>query len=202
VLILIALVTVLSASNVTQALTTIHTTDPPTGAKRVLFECRGNEVFFFDEAGLDDRIGAAITAHTGGGKMDIDDVPDLFNVKDVGDATYRVRAELSQGLDFHQGQIVLKKSVNWIYEPRKDVRGFSVDDVGEAGSEYRRQLAELSATGHYLFYIVREDSFEVFMEARKWAREAGLPVGWHPKKSSQRLVFSSAGTLGGDVQSL
>lgn len=192
VLILVALVTVLSAADVKVSLGTPVIHEPPKDSQRVLYECRHNQLFRMDEPSLDALVNRTVLAYGAGSAVDIDEVPALFERQDVGDATYRVRARVADGR--------LEKHVVWIYEPRPSSQGETAAMLRDEGSSFRRHLESLDRRRHFLYFVVREDSFEVFMAARKWARQRGFDTGWHPRKKRAELAFSKGGGLGNQVQ--
>lgn len=84
-----------------------------------------------------------------------------------------------------------------IYQPiSKDV-GESPKQFGQADSKYHQILAKLNPKNDYLAFIVRQDSFKAFRQAREEAQKKGFDVGWEPQKSEIPLIFGSGGrTIG------
>jgi chromosome segregation ATPase len=74
---------------------------------------------------------------------------------------------------------------NYIVEKAKVVKkdsaiGESTNEITESNSEFQTKLSRLDPTKHYIYFIVRKDSFEVFQKAREIAWKMGFKVGWEP----------------------
>ncbi len=67
-------------------------------------------------------------------------------------------------------------------------------DIGETPEELqspraalRARLAEIDPQKHFIYFYVWGDSFEVYLEARRIAEEAGFSVGWVPIPAGKPL---------------
>jgi hypothetical protein len=187
VLILVAVVTVLTAGDISLSLGTPILHPAPTGAERIVFECRRQRVARLPEKEVNQQFERLMK---GGGKekVDVSDVEYLLGSGSLRDAAFRVKIHVEQGTPF------------LIYEPRNDVQGETLEEIKNPTSEYQRRIKGADPKTYYLFFIVRDDSFEVFREARRIAATGGLAVGWYPKLLSEPLLFSSGATIGGEVQ--
>src|SRR5262249_20295255 len=111
----------------------------------------------------------------------------LLDGEDVGDATYRIRAES------------IDRGLAWIYTLRSDARGERPADLDRAQSTFQKQLDGLGRGG-FAYFVVHDDSFEVFRKARDIARARGISVGWHPVEGQTPLRLSAIGSLGKRIQ--
>jgi len=188
-LILIAVVTVLGAGDIKVNLGTPVLHAAPKEAERVVLECRGGRVAKLPVKAAMDRIEQAL-AVTRGEQIDVRDFDYLLGSRDFGDALFRVKVRLNP----EAGTVFMA------YEPRAEEQGEDVATLRRDGSEYRQLLKRLDPRAHYLFFIVREDGFDVFREARALARARGFAVGWHPRPRQEPLLFSEHGRVGTDIQ--
>jgi hypothetical protein len=210
VLVLVAIVTVVSAGNISVPSGATAMTAPQVSAERALFHCVGDRVYFVDEEGNGKRVLDAVSglatpkepevvaprygyrhgrryARTSAGDAARHQLVALLNEKDVGDETYRVRAEeLSDGLA-------------WLYSLRDEAHGERAEDLDRTDSGVRKHLAALGRGG-FAYFVVNDDSFEAFKKAREVARAMGVSVGWHPVEGKKPLRLSAVGSLGKRVQ--
>jgi hypothetical protein len=56
--------------------------------------------------------------------------------------------------------------------------GETLDVLERSGSVYRREILRYNPRRIYFRFFVWDDSFEVYLEARKIATEAGFSAGW------------------------
>lgn len=187
ILILVAVVTVLGAGNISVSSGASALNQPKPRASRILFELRENRIYLVDEKENGERVQEEVRRSLGDDAIAADRVASLLVERDVGDATYRVQAETQP------------EGVAWVYTLRPDARGESIDDLAEEDSKFRRVLADLDQ-GSFVYFVVHDDSFDVFKKARELAAQKGVAVGWHPVEGSAPLKLSSAGSLGKRVQ--
>lgn len=189
-MILVAVVTVLNSRDITISLGTPILQDPPADAQRILFECRDNRVVYVDDVTIDrqivQRIGAYQKKH--GRRPSRRELPDVFRQADVGSKHYRVQAEIGRSGTF------------FVYEPRRPEWGETIAALHGPKSEYTDLLGSLDPKEHFVFFIVRNDSFEVFRAARRMARQRGLATGWHPHPVGEPLRFQPGGAAGDQIQ--
>lgn len=200
VMVLIAIVTVVNAAGMTVSLGMPMARPAPETSDRISLECRGNRVVRIDEDELNRLFEEAVLEHTGKTWEDLDfdeadQVPKLFDNRDIGNSFYRIKFELTE---FSTGFSRVKRPA-WIFEPRQAVQGESVGEFREETSAYQQLLTSLDATKHYLFFTVHPDSFEAFRAARRIARRRGLKTGWFPCELDEPLRYSVGGSIGREV---
>lgn len=186
VLVLVAIVTVLSAGNISVPSGATAMAMPRPSATRLLFECAGGQVFFVDEEGNGQRVLDEVKA-TGEHAISADALVALLDQQDVGDATHRVRADR------------IERGVAWVYALRPGARGEGMTDLDREDSVFRKQLAGLERGG-FAYFVVHDDSFDVFGKARDIARARGVSVGWHPVEGQAPVRLSAIGSLGKRIQ--
>lgn len=187
VLILVAVVTVLGAGDIGVSAGASALTAPRPSAARLLFECSGDEVFFVDEEGNAERIKNVVQAAQGEAPITGEAVVALLDGRDIGDQLHRVRAELTS------------EGITWVYSLRPGVRGEAAPHIESPRSSFQRRLDDLPATS-FVYFVVHDDSFEVFQKARDIARARGIAVGWHPVEGKRPLRLSGIGSLGKRIQ--
>lgn len=187
VLILVAVVTVLGTGDIGVSAGATALAAPRPTADRALFHCAGGEIFFVDEKGNAKRIQAEVGPALEKQGLSAEAVVGYLADNDVGDATFRVRAESGP------------EGLAWVYRARPGVHGEDKDRVAQAGSEYERRLGEL-APGGFAYFVVDDDSFEVFAAAREVVRARGIAAGWSPQARGRGLRLAATGSLGKRVQ--
>ena len=187
VLILIAVVTVLSASDFAVASGATALSAPRQSASRIVFECAGDQLFFVDEEGNAERVRELVRREYPDEPISSDVVSVLLAMHDVGDANYRMQAE-----PHPQGVV-------WTYHRRSRARGEPIDSLGQISSIFQRKLADLDPGG-FVYFVVQDDSFEAFRQARDLARARGIATGWHPVEGEAPLRLSARGSLGRRIQ--
>jgi hypothetical protein len=182
VLVLVAMVTVVSAGKISvPSGATAATAVKPT-ATRLLFECSHDEVFFVDEDGNGRRVLEEASRATE--RPTRNGLAELLEAKDVGDATHRVHVDTTE------------PTISWVYTLRPDAHGEHAADLEREGSDFRRRLEG----GGFAYFVVHDDSFEVFRKARDLARARGIAVGWHPVEGHASLRLSANGSMGKRTQ--
>lgn len=187
VLILAAVVTVLGAGDIGVSAGASALSSPKPTARRFLFECARDQVFFVDEEASAERVKAALGVDQDASPVTAELIAQVLADKDVGDATHRVQAE------------ALESGLAWKYVLRPGARGERKEALDSAASNFQRHLRHLPPGG-FVYFVVHDDSFDVFQKAREVVRARGLAMGWHPVKGSAPLRLSSAGSLGRRVQ--
>jgi len=153
------------------------------GKTPFFFECRNNELFNIDKAGLDNQ------------------VADLLNSVAPG-----VRSgDLGQFLKAIQGRQVTNQyyRLNPSYllaaimalEPKSDAPpGETEDKIENPKGKFQSILAQLDKEKHYIAFLVRDDSFPVFRKARFLADEKGFDTGWELLGIDEPIKFGAGGT--------
>jgi hypothetical protein len=187
ILILVAVVTVLGAGNISVSSGASALNPPKPRSSRVLFELKGNEIYLVDEKGNGERVQDAVRRSLGEDAITGDRVASLLVERDVGDRTYRVQAEPQP------------EGIAWVYTVRADAHGESMTEIGDESSKFRRTLENLDP-GSFVYFVVHDDSFDMFKKVRELASEKGVAIGWHPVEGAEPLKLSSGGSLGKRVQ--
>jgi hypothetical protein len=188
VLVLVAMVTVLSAGNISvpSGATAMTATRP--AASRLLFECSGDQVFFVDEDATGQQVlEEAKRAKDKDHRITREELITLLEDNDIGDATHRVRADRVAG------------GVAWVYALRPDAHGERAADLDRPDSAIRKRLAGIEHGG-FAYFVVHDDGFEIFRKVRDLARDKGVSVGWHPVEAREPLRLSAVGSLGKRIQ--
>ena len=136
---------------------------------RVLFECRRNRVLPIDEREIDSNANEFW----------------LNNDKDAG-----LLSEAKIGDEYFYVNVVGGSTQ---YLPREEIQGELAGEIRAPDAELRERLRDLDPAENYVFFLVRENSFEVFRAARRVAREYGLKVGWEPWVSEKPIQFGRGG---------
>ncbi|HEY4117712.1 MAG TPA: hypothetical protein VGM56_07650 [Byssovorax sp.] len=186
VLVLVAMVTTVSAGSISVPAGTAAMTTPGASAERVLFECAGDQVFVVDEAAAGRRVLEALSS-AGADVSRTDEVIALLDAQDVGDESHRVRAERRGG------------GLAWVYTLRRDARGDRAADLSRRTSTFQRALASLGSGG-FAYFVVHDDAFATFERARDAARAGGVAVGWYPVAGREALRLATTGSLGKQIQ--
>ena len=76
-------------------------------------------------------------------------------------------------------------------EWRHNAIGETLAELQSPNARFREMLAEHDAGTRFLRFYVWEDSFEVYMEARRLAEEASFAAGWRPFPDGHALDFVS-----------
>jgi hypothetical protein len=82
---------------------------------------------------------------------------------------------------------------------RADASGDSKEDLARGDSTFQRKLEGIGKDS-FVYFVVHEDSFDMFRRARDVAAAKGIAVGWHPVEGSEPLRLSTSGSLGKRVQ--
>ena len=154
-----------------------------TAKQGVFFECRTNQLFFVDKAGLDDQVEKLMSALNPGVRGgDLGSFLKALQGQEVGNAYYRVDPRY-----LLVGQMGL--------EARPGVPGETITDLENANNgKFQAILSQLNRTNQYIAFLVRDDSFNVFRKARQIADEAGLDTGWELLGIDEPIKFGEGGT--------
>ena len=149
----------------------------------VFFECRTNQLFFVDKAGLDDQVENLMSRLNPGVRGgDLGSFLKAVQGQEVGNAYYKVDARF-----LLVGQMGL--------EARPGVPGETIADLENANNgKFQAILSQLNNTNQYIAFLVRDDSFNVFRKARQLADEAGFDTGWELLGIDEPIKFGEGGT--------
>jgi hypothetical protein len=154
-----------------------------TAKQGVFFECRTNQVFFVDKAGLDDQVEKLMsTLNPGIRGGDLESFLKAVQGQEVGNAYYRVDPRY-----LLVGRMGL--------EARPGVPGETITDLENANNgKFQAILSQLDKDRQYIAFLVRDDSFNVFRKARQLADEAGFDTGWELLGIDEPIKFGEGGT--------
>ena len=192
-LILICALTIISTQDIQISLGTPIMADVDDDLKRRCFECRDNRLVPLDSDYREAELKAVF-------KSGMSDSERTRKIKELDGST------ASNG--FHQFKIEIReikfgrqtlRSMNLTVTAVDEKVGDTLSQMRKPDSELSKRLAEMDPKKHWLYFIVRPDSFEAFRAARKYAKKRGFQVGWTPHKSGKPIVFSSGGGLGGQT---
>lgn len=119
------------------------------------------------------------------------------------DKTLRTESELSsirsaieqaniRNRDFELHFIGMSLRLNFIDQSRGDTAA----TLQDGQSEFGQALAEFNSNRQHIFFIVDNDSFEVFHAARKAAVDTGFKAGWEPKEQGKPIMINFFGGAG------
>lgn len=189
VLVLVAIAVILNARDVKIDLGAPVVRAPPQASTRVIFECSRGRIYRLDDQGLHKISDVYTEQHPAAKKRSFTPTERqrLFERDDVGNALYRIKIP-----DAESSALQL--------ELRETAAGENSLEILAAGSAFRAELAPLTPATHWVFFIVRNDSFEMFRGARTLAVAQGLSVGWDPKQSGAPLYFGDEAPGGVSTQ--
>ena len=148
----------------------------PPGAAPIVFACRHGRIARLDAHDLVSTLDAAVwraSRATNPRSLAANpllraQVVEYFATRDVGNASLRWRV-------FEEGENLVGH-LEW----RGTELGETEEDLGERASEFRSDLQLLNRQSTALQFLVWDDSFEVYLAARKQADRAGFASGWEP----------------------
>ena len=147
----------------------------------IFFECRNDQLFFVDMAGLDGQVEELMSKLTPGVRGgDLASFSKAIQGQNVGNAYYKVDPNY-----LLVGKMAL--------DPRVGVSGESTGDLQNASSKYQSVLSVLDKDKQYIAFLVRDDSFDVFRKARQIADGMGLDTGWELLGIDEPIKFGEGG---------
>lgn len=153
-----------------------------TSKQGVFFECRTNQLFFVDKAGLDDQVEKLMsTLNPGIRGGDLESFLKAIQGQEVGNAYYKVDPRY-----LLVGRMGL--------EARSGVPGETVTELDDPNSKFQMILSQLDKSQQYIAFLVRDDSFNIFRKARQLADTAGFDTGWELLGIDEPIKFGEGGT--------
>jgi hypothetical protein len=148
----------------------------------IFFECRNDQLFFVDMAGLDGQVEDLMSKLNPGVRGgDLGSFVKAIQDQDIGNAYYKVDPRYL---------LVGKMGL----EPRPGTSGEGTGDLENANSKYQAMLSLLDKDKQYIAFLVRDDSFDVFRKARQVADSLGLDTGWELLGIDEPIKFGEGGT--------
>jgi hypothetical protein len=80
---------------------------------------------------------------------------------------------------------------------RPGVHGDTVEQLKSPTSKYWAVIKGLDKNKQFVFFLVRDDSFDVFRRARLEADIIGFAVGWELMAENESIKFGPAGLMPG-----
>ncbi len=148
----------------------------------IMFECRTNELFFVDTAGLQDQVEKLMsTLNPGVRGGDIESFLKALQGQEVGNVYYKVDPRYL---------LVGKMGL----EARAGVTGETMSELDDQGNKFQAILSQLDKNKQYVAFLVRDDSFNIFRKARQIADKAGFDTGWELLGIDEPIKFGEGGT--------
>ena len=149
----------------------------------MFFECRNNQVFYVDKVGLDEKVAQILSTLAPGAKS--------------GDPTGFVKAISGNevGNEFYKVAPSYLLAMIMALEPRPEVHGDAFDALTDTSSNFQQWLRKLNYNNNYLVFLVRDDSFTVFRQARDIADKVGYDVGWELLDRDEPIKFGTGGQV-------
>jgi len=131
----------------------------------IFFECRNDQLFFVDMAGLDGQVEDLISKLNPGVRGgDLASFLKAIQGQDVSNVYYTVDPNY-----LLVGKVALRT--------RPGVSGEGAADLENPNSKYQTILSGLDKGKQYVAFLVRDDSFSLFRKARQVADNLGLDTG-------------------------
>jgi hypothetical protein len=148
----------------------------------IMFECRTNELFFVDTAGLQDQVEKLMsTLNPGVRGGDIESFLKALQGQEVGNAYYKVDPRYL---------LVGKMGL----EARAGVTGETMTELDDPSNKFQAILSQLDKNKQYIAFLVRDDSFNIFRKARQIADKVGFETGWELLGIDEPIKFGEGGT--------
>ena len=210
-MILIAAAIVLHAQEITVSLGAPVLRSAPEGARAVYFDCHTRRVYPREADRLIEKTHAMLNGryrHLSGMPTADEAIRWLNQRGTMPTVEENVRWLNQRGIDtrHYNATFVVTKhghtyGIDALLEPKADNGGDTLKELVD-GSEFEQLLKSLNPEKQYIYFIVRDDSFGVFRNARRIARRHGFRVGWMPIRKDaalRHIIFGPVG-WGGEVQ--
>ena len=148
----------------------------------VFFECRNRRCVPIDKEGLHNQIDKRIKKLY---KKDVrltgSKILSLMEDEVIGDAYYNVNLP----------KLFLENI--FVLIPKEEDIGEDVNQFRKSDSVFAQIIKNLDPEKHFIFFLVRPDSFETYREARKILWNHNLENGWEPLTSGKFVSFGTKG---------
>jgi hypothetical protein len=146
------------------------------------FDCRNNQLFFVDKAGLDEQVEEMMSRLNPGVRGgDLGSFLKAIQGQEVGNVYYTLDPNY-----LLVGKMALRA--------RPGASGERLADIENPKSKYQTILSGLDKDKQYIAFLVRDDSFNVFRKARQVADNVGLDTGWELLEIDDPIQFGEGGT--------
>ncbi len=148
----------------------------------VFFECRNKRCVPIDKEGLHNEIDKRIKKlYKSDVRLTGSKILSLMEDEEIGDAYYKVDLPKL----FLENIFVLIPKEEDIGEDRKEIK--------KTDSIFLQIIRNLDPKKHFVFVLVRPDSFEVYREARNLIWDEDLEIGWEPMTAGKFVSFGTKG---------
>ncbi|MDH3582826.1 MAG: hypothetical protein OER86_01270, partial [Phycisphaerae bacterium] len=166
----------------------VHLPDPRSatkGAKPMYFLCRGGRIMPLDQDRLLlvgetnlRRAGAKLDNKT---EIDCNKLINYFKSKSLGNEYFNLRLRIFN----HQLHLEFARK-------RPDI-GETTEQIQAKTSQFQRAIRRTNPKSNYVRYLVWNDSFDTYLEARGISDSQGLAAGWqmHDYKDEYRIWFGN-----------
>lgn len=149
----------------------VATTNQP-----IYVECRGNQIYYIDRVEITEAMRAASRDIRTRALSGEEGAMEMAMSIDVGNEQYRLDNSFMM-----MGVIALI--------PRPDAPGMQPPTKERPESAFTQLLKTLNTNMHYLVYLVRDDSFEAFRQARDYGARQGFLTGWEYLDRDEPITF-------------
>ncbi|MCA9268398.1 MAG: hypothetical protein KDA41_07995 [Planctomycetales bacterium] len=160
----------------------VHLPDPrpaPEGALPLTFYCRGGKVYFVNIALHQNRAVKWTDAEVARRRLDRDPKAGI----DCGPLFASFNRQNFRDRDV-EIQLETRGRVPYLIFKRRDTGGETLDEIADRQSYFRRGVDEVDPSKFYFQFLVWNDSFELYLEARRIAEARGLLAGWQAMTSA------------------
>jgi hypothetical protein len=154
----------------------------PSGKQAVFFECRSNEVFYVDKDGLDVQVAKLLSSLSAGVRGgDMAQFLKAIQGKEIGNEYFKVNPSY------------LLAAIMAL-EAKPGSKGETVEQLEVPNGKFQTELSRLDPKTQYVAFLVRDDSFNVFRNARSTVDKQGFDAGWELLASDEPIKFGAGGT--------
>jgi len=147
----------------------------------MLFECRSEQVFYVDPVGLREKVALVFsTLPYGMRRGDPAGFVSTINTNEVGNEYYKVEPHYLMA-----GLLAL--------EPKPAGRGDDKIALQDPNSKFQKYLLKLDSKNKHLVFLIRNDSFNIFREAREIAMKIGIDVEFQMLDGNEPIKFMTIG---------
>ena len=163
----------------------VHIGRAPAGMEKqpMFFECRNEQVFFVDKIELDEKIAQMLAALKPG---EFNGDPNGFvkatSRNEIGNAYYKV-------VPSYLAAMIMA------IELKPGARGDDKNALPDPNRNFQRWLRKFNSNTTYLLFVVRDDSFNIFRQAREIADKVGFEVNWELLKRDEPIKFGNNGKI-------
>ncbi len=148
----------------------------------MFFECRNEQVFYIDKAELDEKVTQMLSSLNPKVRSGDPTGFGALSSNEVGNAYYKV-------LPSYLLAMIMA------IEPKPGVRGDDKDTLLDPNGKFQVVLRKLNSQNQYLVFLVRDDSFGIFRQAKEIAEKIGFQVSWELLEKAEPIKFGTGGSV-------